>query len=136
MDGPAGSRIDRYRETAAALRRQTEEIRADQAAVERLLSLADGWDDLAASVEREHLRLGWWLARTRPVIRQDTSNDREHQREADREEPTKFVRGDFGHLDTMHAARNNAIAEHHGLPIPCQRLIHVEDVWASEGREF
>jgi hypothetical protein len=50
-------RITLYRDTAAALRRQAGELRSDQqAAVKQLLGLADGWDRLAASVEKEQFR--------------------------------------------------------------------------------
>jgi hypothetical protein len=50
-------RITSYRDTAAALRRQAGELRSDQqAAVKQLLGLADGWDRLAASVEKEQFR--------------------------------------------------------------------------------
>jgi hypothetical protein len=42
-DGPIEARIIRYRETAATLRRQAAQLRSDHAAVEQLLSLADGW---------------------------------------------------------------------------------------------
>jgi hypothetical protein len=59
MDEPPESRTTRYRETAATLRRQAVQFRSDHAAVKQLLSLADGWDQLAASVEKEQLRHGW-----------------------------------------------------------------------------
>ena len=41
------TRIARYRETAAALRRQAEEVRSDRNAVDRLIALADEWERLA-----------------------------------------------------------------------------------------
>src|SRR3979409_1151505 len=53
VDEPAASRITRYRETAATLRRQAGQLRSDQAGIKQLLSLADGWDQLAARVEKE-----------------------------------------------------------------------------------
>ena len=59
MDNRPEARIIRYRETAATLRRLAGQIRSDQTAVEQLLSLADSWDQLAASVEKERLRYGW-----------------------------------------------------------------------------
>jgi hypothetical protein len=59
MDDTPESRTTRYRETAAALRRHAVQFRSDHAAVKQLLSLANGWDQLAASVEKEQLRLGW-----------------------------------------------------------------------------
>ena len=56
MVEPPELRITRYRETAAALRHQAEQIRSDRATVEQLLSLADGWDRLAASVKKERFQ--------------------------------------------------------------------------------
>jgi hypothetical protein len=53
VEEPPESRATRYRETAAALRRQAGQLRSDQAGIKQLLSLADGWDQLAASVEKE-----------------------------------------------------------------------------------
>jgi hypothetical protein len=54
---PPELRITRYRDTAAALRRQAGELRSDQqTVVKQLLTLADGWDRLAASVEKEQFR--------------------------------------------------------------------------------
>ena len=52
---PVESRIARYRETAAALRRQAEQGRSDPEALHQLLGLADEWLKLAARVEREWL---------------------------------------------------------------------------------
>jgi hypothetical protein len=51
------ARIIRYRETVAALRRQTERLRSDNAAITQLLDLADGWEQLVDSVETEQRRL-------------------------------------------------------------------------------
>jgi hypothetical protein len=57
MVEPPEFRITRYRDTAAALRRQAGELRSDQqTVVKQLLTLADGWDRLAASVEKEQFR--------------------------------------------------------------------------------
>jgi hypothetical protein len=53
VDESAASRITRYRETAATLRRQAGQLRSDQAGIKQLLSLANGWDQLADSVEKE-----------------------------------------------------------------------------------
>jgi response regulator RpfG family c-di-GMP phosphodiesterase len=49
------ARIARYRETAAALRRQAEEVRYDPEVIDQLLALADEWLKLAAGVEKEWL---------------------------------------------------------------------------------
>jgi len=52
---PVESRIARYRETAAALRRQAEQGRSDPEAIDQLLALADEWLKLAAVVEKKWL---------------------------------------------------------------------------------
>jgi hypothetical protein len=49
------ARIARYRETAAVLRRQAEQVRSDPEAIDQLLALADEWLKLAAGVEKEWL---------------------------------------------------------------------------------
>jgi hypothetical protein len=52
---PAELRIARYRETAAALRRQVEQVRSDPEVIDQLLALADEWLKLAAVVEKNWL---------------------------------------------------------------------------------
>ena len=52
----AETRIARYRETAAVLRRQAEQINSDPEVIRQLVSLAEEWEKLAASVEQERLR--------------------------------------------------------------------------------
>jgi hypothetical protein len=47
--------LPRYRETAAALRRQVEQVRSDPEAIDQLLALADEWLKLAAVVEKNWL---------------------------------------------------------------------------------
>ena len=51
------ARIIRYRETATALRRQAEQLPPHNATIKQLHALADGWDQLAVSVEIEQGRL-------------------------------------------------------------------------------
>ena len=52
----AVAKIIRYRETAVALRRHAGRLRPDQATViKQLLALADGWEQLADSVQKERL---------------------------------------------------------------------------------
>ena len=50
-DEPAEARIIRYRERASELRRLAEQIRSDQSAIDSLNSLADQFDQLAASMK-------------------------------------------------------------------------------------
>jgi hypothetical protein len=53
MRNPAMTRIARYRETAAALRRQAEQVRSNPGAIEQLVALANEWEKLADAVEQE-----------------------------------------------------------------------------------